>query len=498
MPWQNGEFVYTSELNNTSNTETQQETKDDVDFDRPIVNETGLGVVNTQINIEKAREITGSQVFERIKNSPEIVSIMQAVVDDIIGSGIKTYEYVGRTGNAQNPGKRSKRDAERFWKSNKEVIANSILDAMAMGDGYLYKKSVDEESAEEKIRSHVKNAYNFNHRQYEKAAVQRLKQSVRDNLNETRDLEMAPASTIEHDTDKYGNFKRFVQDIGAESKDLDPDKVVHHSYLNLDGKTYGFTPVAALFAELDMLANAKDYNGIKFNNAAVPNKLFKLPEEGPESQNFEMVKETLKQYRKQENKHKDLVMTGEIDVENLNDTGEMEFRELAQYITRVLVMAWGVPPSRVGGIIGSEGATASAMAQAGYNKRIKRMQDKYETLLNDEIFEPLFSIRIKFENPDTKEEIRQAERDLRKTEVVKQQLALGLMTKEGAMNYLDKSRGQVLENLEDADLQVIAQQAASNTEDRDSSASSEPADEAVNQQMTPDRNGGNDATVENQ
>jgi len=469
----------------------------DGEFEEPRANEVSIGITGQTLDVEQARDYQGDAVFDRIKNSPELVSIMNAVVDDVIGSGVR-MRYVGRTDNAENPGKRNVNDAERFWRQNKEIIADSIMDAMAMGDGYLYKKTVDSEEAESEIRNHVKSNYNFNYDQYEEAATEMLKASVADNLNETKDLEMVPASTVEHDIDEFGNVERFVQEIGAERYDLDPEKIIHHSYMNLDGKTYGFTPVAAMFAELDMLANAKDYNGVKFDNAAVPNKVFKLPDDGPNGQNFEMVKQTVEKYRKLKNKHRDLVLTGNIEIEDLNDSSEMEFRELAQYITRILILSWGIPPSRIGGVMGSDGATQSAMAQEGYNKRIKRMQDKYETILNNELFEPLFSVRIEFKSPDVKSEIRMAERDLRKTEVVKQQMALGLMNKEDALEYLGKRRDQIPSNVEEDDMREAARDLGSNQEDTDSSVANSNAEETVNEQMTPDRNGGNDSSVVNQ
>jgi hypothetical protein len=243
-----------------------------------------------------------------------------------------------------------------------------------------------------------------------------------------------------------------------------------------------------------MLANAKDYNGVRFDNAAVPNKVFKLPNDGPEGQNFEMVKETVKKYRKLKNKHRDLVLTGNVEIEDLNDTNDVEFKELIQLVQRILVMAWGVPPSRVGGVMGQSGAKESAMAQEGYNKRIKRMQDKYQTLLNNEIFEPKFNVRVEFENPDIKSEIRRAEKDLRKTEVVKQQLALGLMNSEEARDYLGKRSDQIAQDMDSSDMRERARQMGSSQEDMDSSVSTSAAEDAVNPQMNPE----NDSTVENQ
>jgi len=490
----------------SSNTEEQETKKDsDIGFDgkweRPRANELpegGLGIAG-DVHEEQVRDIKENAVFDRLKNSPEILALMEAVVDDIIGGEEPTFEYVGRTDNAANPGKRNIRDAKRFWRDNKELIGDSIMDAMAVGDGYLYKKTMDEEQAKIKALEYVTKNYDFNNEDHMYTAASTVINKADGlGLNQTQELDLVPASTVEHDIDEFGNIERYVQDIGAEEYDLDPEKVIHHSYLNLNGKTYGFTPLAAMFAELDMLANAKDYNGVKFDNAAVPNKVFKLPEDGPSSQNFEMVKETVKKYRQLQNKHRDLVLTGDVEIEDLNDTSDVEFKELIQLVTRILAMAWGVPPSRIGGVIGSDGATTSAMAQEGYNKRVKRMQDKYETILNKELFEPLFSVRISFQDPDVKSEIRRAERDLKKTQVVQQQMALGLMNRDDALEYLGKRADQIPDNVEEQDMVDAAREMAQSSDTGADSSPKRPADEEVDQQMTPDRNGSNDESVVNQ
>lgn len=484
--------------NNTNNDEQEQKVhSSDGDWERPRSNDAiGIGIAADHMSVERTREYGEDAVFKRIKNSPELISIMQAVVDDVLGSGIKRFNYVGRTDNADNPGARNVQDAKRFWEENKEVIAEYLMDGMAVGDGYLYKKGLDEEEAEAELSSFVKSEFDFNHDMYEEKATEILLKQAQDDIEGTEELQVVPASTVKHDIDEFGNIERYVQEIQGEEYELNPEKVVHHSYLSLNGSTYGFTPVAALFAELDMLANAKDYNGVRFDNAAVPNKVFKLPDDGPEGQNFEMVKETVKKYRQLKNKHRDLVLTGNIEIEDLNNASDMEFQELIQLIQRILVMAWGVPPSRVGGVMGQDGATESAMAQEGYNKRIKRLQDKHQTILNNEIFEPLFNVRIEFNDPDIKSEIRRAEKDLRKTEVVKQQMSLGLMSKDEAMEYLGKRPDQVAQDMDEEEIREQAQSMGSSQEDMDSdsSVSTSSGEDTVNQQMNPE----NDSTTENQ
>lgn len=499
MPWENGSFVYNAEQDTTSNNNEQENkfSAPDGEWEQPRSNDAiGIGIAADRLSVERSREFGEDAVFKRIKNSPELMSIMQAVVDDVLGSGVKRFNYVGRKDNAENPGARSVQDAKRFWMNNKEVIADWMIDEMAFGDGYLYKKGLDRDEVKSELENYVSENYDFNNEEYEDKAASMLYNKSQDDIEGTKDLQMVPASTVKHDIDEFGNIERYVQEIQGQDFDLDPDKVVHSSYLSLNGKTYGFTPVAALFAELDMLANAKDYNGVRFDNAAVPNKVFKLPDDGPNGQNFEMVKQTVKKYRQLRNKHRDLVLTGNIEIEDLNDSNDIEYKELIQLIQRILVMAWGVPPSRVGGVMGSDGATESAMAQEGYNKRIKRLQDKRQTILNNEIFEPMFNVRIELEDPDIKSEIRRAEKDLRKTEVVKQQMALGLMNQEEAMEYLGKRPDQIASDMSEDDMREQARNLGSSQEDmdNDTSLSTPSGQDTVNQGMNPE----NDSTVENQ
>jgi len=493
MPWQDGEFVYTSELDNSNSNDEEQKAEPGVseqEFERPRSSDAfGIGIAasSDELSVERTREFGEDAIFQRIKNSGEIMSIMQAVVDDVLGEGIKRFNYVGRTDNAENPGKRSIQDAKRFWMQNKEVFAENLIDGMAVGDGYLYKKGLDEEQAVNKIHDYVKKEYDFVHEEYEKKASELILSKAQDELEGTEELQIVPATTVLHDINEFGDIKQYTQRVQGDEFNMDPEKVVHFSFMNLNGETYGFTPVQALFAELDMLANAKDYNGVRFDNAAVPNKVFKLPNDGPQGENFEMVKETVKKYRKLRNKHRDIVLTGEIEIEDLNDADDIEFKELIQLIQRILVMTWGVPPSRIGGVMGNEGATESAMAQEGYNRRIKRLQDKYQTLINNEIFEPMFNVRVEFADPDVKSQIRKAERDLRRTEVVKQQLALGLMTRDEAMDYLDKRPDQVQE-INESRMRELAQNMNSSQEDmgQDTSVANSNAEEMVNSGMEPD------------
>lgn len=486
--------------NQSSETGTKVE---EGESDQPRVNEPATGLIrgrgeDSLFDNEQVREWGEDQVFQRLKNSPEVISIMQAIVDDVMGAGFD-FTYVGRADNAENPGTRAKQDAKQFWMRNQEQFAQSLMDSMAMGDGYLYKRSPDEAEAVQKVTEYIVDEYDFNYKEYAAKASHQLIDELKadEDFFRAKQLQMIPASTVRHDINEFGDIVEFTQKVSGEEFEFHPDKVIHHRFMPLNGKTYSFTPFVSLFAELDLLANAKDYNGRYFDNAAVPNKVFKLASEGPDSQNFEMVKNTLRQYRQSPNKHRDMVLTGDVEIEDLNDsTDEMNFRELAEYITRVLVMAWGVPPTRIGLPLEGSGARVTNLTHEGYFKRIMRMQRKYQALLNEELFEPEFNVRIEFRNPDIKTEIRKAERDLRELEVVKQRAAMGMIDRQAAMERLGVDPGDVPDGFDEESFVEAAQRLGRSQNTQGEAVNRDNAEEAVQSERSAnpggdDQGGGN-------
>lgn len=472
MPWQNGEFVY----NSSDETKNSEEDSIDAELKRmtgaqtleeaqPIANEPAgsVGIAAQRGDLSTSdyyrnRDVQEDAIFNRLRQSPEVISLLQAIVDDIIGPGA-TFEYVGRTDGDYSPQNRIE-NAERFWERNRETFANGLVDQFTVGDMYLYKRHNDEIQVKNVLDNILTEHFDFNHKSSIDTATDVLTQELKEETNmfELQELQLVAASTMEHEINEYGDIEHFVQKVNGNENIVPRDQVMHDSYMKINGKTYGFTPFLSLFTELDMLANAKNHNAQVFDNAGVVNKIFKLPDEGPNDQNYEMVKKTVAKYRQLQNKYRDLVLTGNIEVEDMNSIGEsMEFRELAQYVTNVLIMAWGVPPTRVGTDIGKS-SRGTQLSHEGYFKRVKRLQNKYEAFLNEELFEPVFNVRIQFNHPDTKHEIREADRDLRRLDVTKQMVALGLWDSEEAMKNLDVNATELPEGFSEEDFREAAKE----------------------------------------
>lgn len=403
--------------------------------------------------------INTDRLYNLLRKTPEVLSLQQAVVDDVIGNGVK-FEYLG-----ESSGKRNRKRARRFYERNlKEEWSKVILDVLNAGDGYLYMDIMDEQQ----VRSHLVDKYEdrFNYDKNKLAAVDMTVNELRDTADtfeQPRDVEMVPASTVEHKINKFGDIEMFRQEIdGGPRTNIPPEKIVHHGYLSLNGGTYNFTPMRSIVSEITMLANAKDHNGKIFENAAIVNKHFNLPDDGPNSQNYKHLKKTVRKFRRLKNKHRDLITTGNVEVENLNSIGkDMEFRELAQYLVRTMVMAWGVPPTRIGMPIGGgQGARATSLTHQGYFKRVRRLQDKWASDLNRELWIPKFNVKMKLKDPDVETEVKRADRDLRETDVALKRMSAGMWNREQAMKYLgiaDEEKADLSDETDKAIMEMAAQ-----------------------------------------
>jgi len=422
---------------------------------RPFSREASRsGVVSLEEEGSINREVDTDRLYKLLRRTPEVLSLEQAMVDDIIGNGV-TITYLG-----DSSGERKRKEARRFYEQNvKEEFADVLIDVLNAGDGYLYKDMIDESAA----RSHFLNNYGpqFNNLENAHAASEALTQEIKDTsdfFEQPRDVEMVPSSTVEHNINEYGDILNYHQQVNdGRQTDIPREKMLHFGYLSLNGGTYNMAPMRTIISEIQTLARLKDHNGKIFDNAAIVNKHFNLPNDGPDSDNYKHLKKTVKTFRNLDKKHRDLITTGDVEVDDLNSIGsEMEFRELAEYLTRVLVMAWGVPPTRVGMTpANGGGARATSLTHQGYFKRIKRLQDKWAEPLNKGLFKKHFNCKISFDDPDVQTEIKEADRDLRETDVALKRMAAGVYDREAAMDYLDVKKEDMADLDDEDDIAVM-------------------------------------------
>jgi hypothetical protein len=190
--------------------------------------------------------------------------------------------------------------------------------------------------------------------------------------------------------------------------------------MDLDGKLYGFTPLQSLIIELDLLSNIKNVALHHFTNGGVPNKMFILKNISFGSPQYKRFRKALDDFKSLSNRFKNMVVCaegGEITVNDLNPMNkDMEYRELAIYVTQILIMVWGIPSSRMPNLSPSKsGASGESISDAGYYRKIAHYQDDIEELLNLYLFKDM-NVKWRFNRTYKQDEVREAQVDMFKTD----------------------------------------------------------------------------------
>jgi hypothetical protein len=415
--------------------------RDDMKMDEiksfPLVNEPMTVFADSGMQIHPfgvPPPVDYSILWTYFKYTPEIIAIIRAIVEDIMSDG---WNLEG--------GRNNRLKAEKFLMKNyaKEQIASMLFDALITGDGYLYVQRLSRMEVKGRIdsilgREEIKSMLGSDEIKHEMGTRIFDSLDMEEDIFTARSFIAVPSSTLKAKFDKNGNVSEWVQKVGARINKLSPDELIHFRLLRLDGKFYGFSPLASILKDMDILANVKDYARYFFEKGGVPNYLFIMPNETPDSPNYKNFQKTLQLFSSLANKYKNLIVTGEVEAKELNKLSkDMEFRELAKYLTQVLIMTWGVPVSRLSdvGLGDKVQARGSTVSTEGYYRKISYYQDILEDLINMELLAP-FKVKMKFKKTYLQDEIREVQVAKIMTDTAEQRMSLGLWDREQAGKYL--------------------------------------------------------------
>lgn len=146
-------------------------------------------------------------------------------------------------------------------------------------------------------------------------------------------------------------------------------------------------------------------------NNGVPKKVFTLTEEIANSPNHEYVKQQLQTFGAIQNRHGNLVLTGKVDIADLEEKlKDMEYEQLALYVTSNVAYALQIPVSRIPYMIGKaqSGGDSGGLAESGYWSMIEADQRKIENILNSQMFERMGWI-VKFRKTHKIDDIRETQ-----------------------------------------------------------------------------------------
>ena len=140
----------------------------------------------------------------------------------------------------------------------------------------------------------------------------------------------------------------YIQRIGGSEEEYNVREIVHIPLLRVDGKVDGFSPVESLVSELILIWAVKENMLAYFRNGGSPSKAFILPTEIANTPNHEWLTQELQDQGVLENRHGNLILTGDVKIEDLEpNVKDMDYTNLAKYCTNNVAYALRVPMTRL-------------------------------------------------------------------------------------------------------------------------------------------------------
>ncbi len=363
-----------------------------------------------------------------VKSSPELISIIYAFVTDIISDG---HYFEGSSKDVKI--------AEEFYRKNSmdEKYFNWLIDTFIYGNGFLVTNFVSKMQIKSFLESNVR---------FEVKSYMDLEEALRETIDEISKKNMIiqnlPAATVTiSSTDIYGNNIIYTQKVGTNTVQFKSDEVIQLKDIDIDGKLYGYSRIYSIKSELELLASTKDYLGLFFQNNATPDKIFIAKNMTYGSNEYEAFKAQLKSFSSSENKRKNLLVTSELDVKNLNGTNDnTDNINIIKEITSILAMSFQMPPSRYGGSVKMTNQEAS-LSNQGYFRNILFQQNRIENVLNNQFWKKYFNVEFRFKRSYKEDELREV--NIKKTtiDMVEQLLKIKAIKKEAVPKLLRNTLG---------------------------------------------------------
>ncbi len=376
------------------------------------------------------------------RRSPQVMGLASIIATDILSDQI-TFTPV----NKGESGRNRVLKAKVFWESNlgMQVAEEMIYDLLFLGIGYNWLGVIKDPELKEVLGAISRELGP----DLEKKELEMKTQMIFDAVKKdnpaslVKKLRHVAASTMSIHTDEY-NVLKYIQRVGVHTKEFTPEEIITFKLMPLDGRVFPYPPMEAILSEVYLLWLITQNYVSFFENGGQPDNVFILPKELAGSKNHAYLIDTLKKYKKVENKHGNLVFTGDLTIEQLGAVEkQMENKDLGLYVVGVLAMFYGMPVSRIPFLVGkaASGGDAGGLADSGYWRKVSVWQSKIEAPYNAQLFVPYFGVEMKFNRGYLQDEVRETQNEMQRTSVAEQRLRLGLWTIEAAARYLGIDEG---------------------------------------------------------
>ena len=372
-------------------------------YKRPLINQFPIGTTAHSSRGISTNLTQKTQFWRWFRTRPELNSPVSIRVDDTI-TDVDFFAPDGTT-----LGRNKRMESEKFWEDNQlhERFKSVQFDRLTTGSGFFWIGKLSEKQLKEICRK-VTGHWNLK----ELPIIERLlyKAAKDEDLRKPRVVDYVASSTVQIEHDRF-DVTRYIQQFSGWTAEFDPKDIVHIPLHRIDGKVDGFTPIESLWYELTLLWAIKENMLAYMRNGGVPSRIFVLPDEIANSDNHQWLTQVLMDKGVLENRHGNLVLTGNVDVKELEEKmKDMEYKELALYVTSNIAFALRVPVTRIPYLIGSAATKSDGggMAEQGYWSMIDSDMRTLEIAANNQIFRKLGFI-IKFKRRYKLDDLREAQ-----------------------------------------------------------------------------------------
>jgi len=296
-----------------------------------------------------------------------------------------------------------------------KTMEAQIYDTLATGDSYGWVGKLSKDVVEKELSLIMQMKSNIETKERDNIQKEIMHEIMHENkitdefvpgTNFDEDLRMprkyryVPSSTVENLFNVH-DIIGYTQIVNARRIRYDPKEMIHFTLQQRNGKVRGFTSVESILIQIELIRSMWQNMLSVYKNGGAPDKLFILENTHINSPAYKRMEQQLQKYKLVENQHGNMLFTGKVNVQDLTQLSEMQFKDSGLYITGVFAMQWGIAKSSIPIILGDANTKdeSGGNSERGYWQCIKKFQKTYSSDMNSQLWIKHFGVKIVFDNP---------------------------------------------------------------------------------------------------
>jgi hypothetical protein len=348
------------------------------------------------------------------KGIPELTALANKVAKDI------THKWHFETIDPKDSGRNKILKANKFSQGTeiKKIMRSQVIDILGLGEGYGWKGKLSKEQLKKEVTKLLSNEIflsNYEKKEVSNRVLSELKQDFEEGFTGTLDEDATllkkyrylPSSTVEIIHDQF-NILEYNHVVGGKNIVFTKDEIIRYTFQEIDGRVGGFTPVESIVVQLELLRQMWQNMMSVYKNGGSPDKLFILENTRVNDPAYKRIEEQLKKYKLVENQHGNMLFTGKVTVQDLQQLDQMQFKDMGLYITGLMAMQWEIPRSSIPYILGGTNTQedTGGNSERGYWTNVESFQEQFAETMNAQLWIPHFGVKIVFDSPFIQKDVQ--------------------------------------------------------------------------------------------